>query len=342
MSSLNILIRWSVRFLPWLISIFCIYLITVWVPIKEVQDALKQIEFKWLVLAMFATSGNLLLRGLRGSLILHRANPQNISRITAISCLGLALNATLPGKVGEAARVVLLIRLVGVRAGHAVMSAIIERLMDLVILSSLAWYALTRIKLDNAEYGQELIAVSDFLMIISLTLLFLIFLTGFDHFGKKVRIWFAGKTIRFPKMRKIILRIMLDSRYVARHFMLTRVGPQSLCISAIMWLLLTASVASVAKALPGLDLSFGACLAIAALTTLASALPSAPGAWGVYEAVGMLVATQLVPEYEVTKIGAFILASHFAQFLPVLLMGLLSWILIRNTASVNSFINRNP
>ena len=136
---------WCLRLLPWMVSVVCFYGIFSVAAADDVLERLVEVDICWLTFAVIAVGINLVVRGIRTGVILNRSDPQSLFLITAISNVGLALNAVLPGRVGEVARVFLNIKLMGLRAGQAVMTSVIERLIDLVILLALGWYALVQV-----------------------------------------------------------------------------------------------------------------------------------------------------------------------------------------------------
>jgi uncharacterized protein (TIRG00374 family) len=333
---------WFLRLLPWLISVVCFYGFFSVAPAEDVLERLVEVDIRWLTLAVIAVGINLLARGIRTGVILNRSDPPSLLLITAISNVGLALNALLPGRVGEVARVFLNIKLMGVRTGQAVMTSVIERLIDLVMLLALGWYALVRVDLSATDYGVHLIAVLESLVVLSALLLVAIASAGFERPGRTFRLGFYKFFNSFPRLRRVGIRLIRDAHYISRNHMCTRAGAWSLSVSLAMLLTLVLTVFLVGKAMPRMELDLMSCLAITALTTLASALPAAPGSWGTYEAVGILVAKQIAPQYSWADIGAFIFACHLAQYLPILLAGLLSWLPLKSRASFSSLVNRNP
>ena len=68
---------------------------------SAIASRLSEIDIWWLAMAMIAVVINLLARGIRIGLILSRSDPQSLFWIISISNVGMALNALLPGKVGE-------------------------------------------------------------------------------------------------------------------------------------------------------------------------------------------------------------------------------------------------
>lgn len=328
-------------FAPWAMSIICLYCVFEVVLLRDLLHSLKRVDIIWLVAAMLVTVVNLVLRGVRSGVILARSDTKNLLQITAISNIGLALNACLPGKLGEVARMLLLMRILRTSAGQALTLTAVERLTDLSILVGFGWLGLSQVDLTGSDYGNELMVAVDSIAMVSVVLVLVAASTSvnFGRYGKACTLSLYRFFKAFPLSRRVGRRVIRDSRQTVRHFLRASVGPWSLGLSLGMWLMVTASVVLVAEAMPSIELSLMSCLTIAALTTLASALPSAPGGWGTYEAVGIVVTKQIVPQSDWADIGAFIFASHMVQYLPILLIGLLSWIPIKGLMSFDPLVN---
>ena len=92
-------------------------------------------------------------------------------------------------------------------------------------------------------------------------------------------------------------------------------------MSLLLWLALGLTNLLVARAMPGVELDFRQALVVTAISIAASAIPSVPGAWGVYEA-GVLLALVLVRAAPEPGDGvAFAFVSHLCQYLPVVVLG---------------------
>lgn len=316
--------------LGWALSIACLLLFFVWVPVDDTVVAMLQGHPLLLALAMVATVGNLGLRGTRWMVLLGRHTLADFRLAASVSIIGLALNATIPGKIGEIARVGLAARLMKVRVGEAAMASLIERVVDLAVLSGLGFITITMTPpLTQPWQGvfsrAALVRLAATLLLTSASAAALILLAGHDRFGKWVRQTISAR-IGSQLWRQRFRRLALDLRNGARRLRSRRATLPALVSTLALWVLLGVGVYAVGLAMPGVECTFPAALAFAVVTTLASALPSAPGAWGVYEAAGVVVGSTLVQAESPSNLAAFVVASHATQYFPVVGMGFACWL----------------
>ncbi|ARN73875.1 lysylphosphatidylglycerol synthase transmembrane domain-containing protein [Oceanicoccus sagamiensis] len=318
-----------IKLLPWCVSFGSLIYIINYFPFSESILGLSSVSLPFFILAMLITSINFFIRGVRWRLFL---NGGSTMQLTAYGAIGLALNAVLPGKIGEITRVILASKLPGSSTGRATMSILIERFLDLIVLVTLVWLAFWYIGFSDSQLGQELIKTADFLLVLCVVLFGGIALVS----NKKMNQYISTLVDRvFVKMRKIAIfltRLIKDAGEISENISY-RNSIYGLVITFVVWLIVAFSIQLVAIATPGINCSFSAALAIASITTLASALPSAPGAWGVYEAAGVLIATKVTEYNNLSAVGTFILCSHLVQYLPVLIAGVISWLMTKKTPS---------
>ncbi len=103
--------------------------------------------------------------------------------------------------------------------------------------------------------------------------------------------------------------------------------------SLLIWLIVATAVLVLAAGVPGIELGFRQALGLTAISIAAAALPSAPGAWGVFEAASLLGLTLLSVSFEQSIAVAFVLMMHFSHYLPVLVLGGVSALLTRPSAA---------
>lgn len=309
------------------VTIACISLLLLWVPFGDVWRAMTAAHPVWLAIAMAPVAVNILLRGLRLVLLLGHPGHVPVIPATAISAAGLGINATMPGKVGELARIGLAVRVLGVRPGVATMATIIERGIDLGVLACGGFVCLGVLGLfgqdtayDNARFG-SLVAT---MALLSLLFLVFILIVANDSLGKKLHRWLK-RAIPGSAWPRRLRRLGLDVSTGAKRFLRPRTAVSTVLVTITMWFMLGLSVYAVGLAMPGVRCSLLVASIFAIITTLASALPSVPGAWGVYETVGIAVASVLVPHDSVSALAAFVIATHALQYLPVVVMGLAGW-----------------
>lgn len=308
----------------------CLVLFFLWVPIGEAVAALLAARPLPLVAAMAATAGNLAFRGVRFNALLGRAIGHMLGRATAVCLAGLAINATVPGRVGEVIRIGLAVKLLEIRLGTAVVVSLIERILDLVLLSALGFAALALMGpgIGDPDHDAQLAALTGSMLALALAAISVVLVASHDRLGLWLRETLARR-IAAPRWRRRFRRFCVDIRNGARRFLHPRTAVTALALSLVMWLMLGVNIYLVGLAMPGVQCTLMAAMAFAVITTLASALPSAPGAWGVYEAVGVLVGTVLVDAESMALLGAFVIATHVSQQVPVVLGGL-SWWLVKD------------
>lgn len=311
-------------------SLVCLLLLFVWVPVDDTLVALLKGDPFLLALASMATIGNLGLRGVRWMALLGRHTLRDLRLATTISMAGLALNATLPGKAGEIARVGLAARWMRIRVGEAGMASLIERVIDLAVLSGLGFATLAlagRWSEDpNGAFSREtLVSLAVSLLVMSLSATALILMASHDRLGKWVQ-QTVSSWLATPKWRRRVRRFLLDVRNGAVRIRSPRAALSALASTLGLWGILGAGVYAVGLAMPGIECTPLAAVAFAVVTTLASALPSAPGAWGVYEAAGVVVGSTLITADSPSSLAAFVISSHATQYVPVVLIGLGCWI----------------
>lgn len=309
----------------WLITFGSIALILHWIPIREVATALRQASPMLLAAAALIATTNVAMRGVRWSTLMGLRSPRSVASVSAIASVGLAANAIYPGKVGEVLRIGLLRTVLNIRLGRGAMAALVERLLDMSVLVVLAWICLRGLDLA-AGLGHSLQRIVEVLMVGVVGLLLVVMVSAMDGVGAKARSSLRRRLVRWPRIRRFASHVMLDVRTVARQFLLTRAGGYGLVMTLTLWLLMATSVYMCGLGFSGLSCTFGAAVVIMAMTTLASAIPSGPGAWGVFEAAGIMVGSQVVSAADQGVLAAFIVASHLVQYLVVVLAGLVAWL----------------
>lgn len=317
----------------WIVSLVCLLLVVVWVPLDETLGALRRGDLALLVLAVVPTIGNLALRGVRWTALLGRRGLADVGVATAIAMSGLALNATVPGKVGEIARVALAVRWLRVRTGEAAMATVVERVIDLAVLTALGFAATAAVErwggtapagADGPFSASALEGLTLSLLAASAAAAALVLAASSERLGRRLRRC-AVSRLR-GRARRHARRLLLDLGSGARRVRSRRAAVPALVSTLVLWALLAVNVWIVGLAMPGVACPPAAAVAFAVITTLASALPSAPGAWGVYEAAGFFVGSAVVAAESPAALAAFVVASHATQYVPVVVFGLLAWL----------------
>jgi uncharacterized protein (TIRG00374 family) len=297
------------------------------VPVGRIWSALLSTD-PWIAFAaMLIVSVSFWIRGWRWALLFRPDYRVGVGSATALASIGLALNAVLPGKAGEAARVALASR--RFRCGWAFAAATVvgERLLDAVALLLFLGVALLGLPTPAATSSASLFGYSidvaaldgavRNLAVISLLMCALIA----SLMSKRGRDLLLRALAPLPGLRLRAERPLEEIGRGFKAFQSARVILGGLSQSVLIWFLLALATLVLATGVPGIDLDLRQALGLTAISIVASALPSAPGAWGVFEAAGLLGLTLLSVPFEQSTGVAFVLLMHLSQYLPVLVFG---------------------
>jgi uncharacterized protein (TIRG00374 family) len=314
------------------------------VPFSELLSYLSTVQYAWVIPTILLVATAFLLRALRWQMILNTSSSVSFLMSYHPLTIGFMLNCILPGRLGEAARPLILKRKKGIPFTTGIATVAAERIFDAGFLIVFFAIALASIPLETAgsvSYGQYHLSLETLktlginLISLSLFLLVLILCIAIDRTRK-----FMGLCIdQFPE--KILFFLPAASRErvrrsVAEPFnrllghaaegLLLFKNPLKLAacsgVTLAIWFLTALSYYTMSLGCPGVDLSLYELSIMMVIICFFIALPSAPGYWGVWEAGGIFVLT-LFGVSSNTAAG-FTLTSHAAQLFPVVMMGLFS------------------
>lgn len=317
--------------LGWFLTVVLLLGIVWVVPLGEVGQALLHASFPLLALATTPMLLNLWLRGVRWALLFRPHHAISARAALGPVLISLGLNAVLPGRVGEIARVTLGARKFGTSFPFTMSTVVGERLLDALTLLTFMGGALLLLPQVDASAtvsvlgyslnAEALTSMGRQLGVMSIVLIGLaVWLLSPAFHGLLPRLLSRLPRVG-PKVGSWAERIFGEFSRGLTALRSPAIMAQALLLSAVIWLALAAMNLIVAQAIPGISLTVPQALVVTAISILASFLPSAPGAWGVYEA-GMLLALALVHVTPEPGIGiGFALASHLCSYLPVVVLG---------------------
>lgn len=322
------------RILSWLGALAALGLIlamALWVPVDEVLEALSRVAPSTFVAAMLLVVPNLWLRGFRWALLFrphHRVTGASASKPVWI---GLSLNAVLPGRIGEVARIVLGSRRFGTSLPYTTATVLIDRLLDALTL--LGFFGIAVALLPDLEGEQRVAILGTELESQRL----------FSYFRRLAWLCLAAAgltvTLLFPSPRALARKVwralpgggLRAARWLARQAedsaraldalgSPVRVG-QMLLLGFAIWTPLILANYLIARAFPELNLRLSEVVVVTAVTIGMTSLPSLPGAWGVFEAGGVLTLVLLGVPAPPPVALAYLLVIHCAAYFPVVLGG---------------------
>ncbi len=309
------------------------------VPLQDIWSALLRVDPLIFIASMLIMSSSLWVRGSRWAVLFRPAYRIKSSSATALAVIGLALNAVLPGRAGEVARVALASRRFGCGWAFATATVVGERLLDGLTLLLILGVSLLSLPSPEAVSPASLFGYSVdvgtlgglarglalFCLLIGVLILALL--------DERVRGLLLGLLRVFPRLRARVEHPLEEMGRGLGAFRSPLLILGALLQSLLIWLIVATAVLVLAAGVPGIELGFRQALGLTAISIAAAALPSAPGAWGVFEAASLLGLTLLSVSFEQSIAVAFVLMMHFSHYLPVLVLGGVSALLTRPSAA---------
>lgn len=250
------------------------------VNLVELTRVFTEINLVPVLLSAVAVAGSMALRAMRWRLItgLPRGRHRQFARATY---LGVLVNLLLPGRVGEAVRVVTLARISGSSLTLPLASAVIDRLVDVTVLIICAGGLFLTLPVDRVLSGwlTNLLAGG---LVIAAGLTF--FLKGAEFWEQRLKALTARWLERWSLRPDVFL---CELRHEFHELM---GGWMTLEVAAVAMAILGCDYLTVAALFTALAIPLSPTAPLLVFVCLAagSALPSAPGYVGVYQAAAVV------------------------------------------------------
>ncbi len=309
--------RWIKPLAGVAVSIACLAFIASRIDLHALGDALGAFHWLYLPAALLALACDYALRVVRWSVMLRAAGADVTATRCAPAFLGsMALNNMLPLRAGDVVRALVFPASLGVRRATSTASLVLERLVDLLTLLGCLGIGLALApRLPLPEWQKDMLAM--------LSLAGALALTGFivlaapvarlaEHVGANLQ---ARGRPRATAVATQAGNLLNGLASMSRPRTLMALG----ALSVLIW----CGEAGLFFALLhgfGIVASTPEALAVMAVATLATLVPSSPGYVGpfhlaAFTAAGMLGASE-------AQAAGFALVSHLALWVPVTLAGL--------------------
>ena len=316
------------------------------VPLNDLWDYLKSINYFWTIPAVILALFSFFIRAMRWQFILASSHKIGIWRAYHPMMIGFMINCILPGRLGEFARPVILQKNENVPFATGIATVAAERVFDVCALVTFAVITLAAIDINpeiEIVFGDftlnratletifNRIILMGILLICGIIAISIPFIRRLIH-----RLILTIPSLAFnateatkKKIRKKICAPLI--RFVdniAMGFALIKY-PKKIMVCAIysllVWMIAAFSYYVFSLGSPGVHLSYTEMFAVMVILCLFIALPSVPGFWGVWKAGGVF-AMSLFGISKNTAAG-FTLANHAIQVFPVIIAGLISAII---------------
>ena len=330
-------------FLGTAISVAALYFAFRNIPLDELLVYLSSINYFWIIPAVVVSLTTFLIRALRWQSILEPVRKISFKHAFHPLMTGFMLNCILPGRIGEAARPVILMKNENIPFSTGLATVAVERIFDIVLLVILFITIMAGIKIDpdhvvdfggyrlnNADLitaGKNLagtgaiLVAGSFLLFFGKTRKFI----GFIIMKLPLIFFFAGSSFKKKIGDKISLPALRILENFSNGFLLIR-RPKSIlisvCYTVVIWALTALSYYLLALGCPGINLSFTELTAVMIIVCFFIALPSAPGYWGLWEAGGIFAMSLF--GVSAKDAAGYTLTNHVIQIVPVIIAGLVS------------------
>jgi len=328
------------------IAIAALYFAFRHVPLGDLLLYLKSINYIWAVPAVFLVMVGFFLRTLRWQFILGSTYKIGIWQAFHPLMIGFMINCTLPGRLGEFVRPVILQKKEKVPFATGIATVAAERVFDILALIIFAVISFASIKVNaqveivfgNFRLNRSMLEVLFNRMIIICALLIMaIIMVNIPILRRAIQrvilvipslVFFAGEPVKTKIITKVCEPLIRFVDNVAIGFNLIKYPKKVfICVlySVLVWMISAFSFYVFSFGNPEINLSYTEMFAVLVIIMLFIALPSVPGFWGLWEAGGVFAMSLF--GVSTNAAAGFTLANHAVQMFPVIVAGFISAII---------------
>ncbi|BAP55029.1 hypothetical protein THII_0732 [Thioploca ingrica] len=336
------LISWSLSILI-LVGMFSV------VPFREVWVAIRQVNPLFILLAIVFSLISLGLRGYRWALLFSSHSPVSLQSAFSLTMIELAVNATLPGKVGELVKIGLATKKFRTSVIFTTATVVIERLLDGIILLILLGLSLFLLPSINVERSVQflgyiinnaiIINLMKTLTFICISLVVIVVGLAIPYTRNTLYHWLSRLPLIGQWINQKTTTIFNDINNALNPLREIRVILQLFLYSVAIWLAQAVYNYLISLGMIGIQLTFLQAVAMTSIAIAVSSIPSAPGAWGVLEAGALFALVILGVPFEQPVGVAYVLTFHAINNLLIVLLGVI--FAFREHISLNT-IGKDP
>lgn len=254
------------------VSIVALWFVLRGADLAKTADILRTADLRWVAFATGLVSLDLLFRGLRWQRLIRPIAAVRYLPMVGYLLVGYLANNVLPARLGELVRSHYLGDREGISRASALGTVVVERVVDLVAVITIASTALLVLSVRGVIANAVLVgaAVTGLILIVLVVGIVAHRLPGLDRIRSLVE--------RYPRIRDLA-RSLQDGLAVAAR---PRTVAEAVVVSALSWTMAILALAAVGQSL-GIQLSIGQAALIASGVALASAVPAGPSNLGTFE-----------------------------------------------------------
>ncbi len=291
------------------VSAVALVLVLQSVDLRETTRVLAQAQLLPIGAILGVVAVQVWLRAVRWSRVLPARPPVPASRLVAPMLIGYLGNAVLPARLGEAMRAVVAARRESPDLPTTFGSVVLERIVDVVTLAIVALVA--AVLAGAPTWSVQALGVLVGIGLLIMVTLLVVGLTPIIGALDRMGLW------RVPGVHAAAARFAATLGGPSRR----RVIAAAALLSTGAWLLDAASFWLAGMAV-GAELSYASAALIGGVAILGTAIPSAPGFVGTFEAAAAGMAMALgIPGSEAL---AMAIVAHVMTLIPLALGGVVS------------------
>ncbi len=303
-----------------LVSLLFVWLALRGLHLDEFWSAVKQARYGWLLPGVAVYFVGVWVRAWRWHYLLGPLKKIPTRTMFPITTIGYMGNNVYPARAGEVLRAIILKRKEGVPVSASLVTIIVERIFDGVVMLAFVFVNLPELARLTGESGfvgniqqVALVGTAVFLGALGVFLL----AAMFPHMTARVGLWGIARFVPQRLQSKLIglMGKFLDGLASLR-------SPFNVLMvfftSVIIWLLETGKYWFVMHAFD-FSVSFFALMLMNGIVNLATTIPSAPGYIGTFDAPG--IAVLLAYDVNQATAAGYTLVLHVALWLPITLLG---------------------
>lgn len=297
------------------VSAVAIYIAQRGVEWPVAWQALQDAQYAWLVPAVAAMLGALLLRAVRWRLLFYPQVGLGLRHFYGVLNVGYMVNNLFPFQIGDLVRAYLLGQLEGLRKSRTFPTVLVERVVDVLILFALLMVLVPFVSIPLWASLPAAVAAGIVLVIA----VAMVGMVGNRSWAFRL----LNSLLRFvPGRFHDSLRGMTDSALDGLSVLsMPRIFARVMAWSLASWLTTSLVLYFVMLAF-GVGTPFSAAIFIVVMTSFGFFVPSSPGALGVYHAISI---ESLVQVFGVERglAASYSMVAHLIFYLPPIIIGVI-------------------
>lgn len=300
----------------------------------QVGEAIKEVHLGWLLLAHVPLILSMVFRIIRWKYIVNSATPTTIRNLASATQIGFLANFTLPGRIGEAIRALVLTRLTQVPFSKTFAYVALDRVTDLfgliavMLVAIFAYQPIADVVIPAATFGTpnditfpaslyRSGAASMGIIMFAIIASFIMLYVKKDFF-----IGLVEKVAGLISKKLATLGVHILSHFAEGLHVFKSPRDMFLAIffSLLTWLMPIMIFWATIEAFH-IDAPWYTPFVMQSILSVFIAIPGAPGFVGQYHVPVVITLVMIVPNINIDHAKAFAIINHLIQLPPIIITG---------------------